>query len=425
MIKKIRLLHMTVGALFFSTSMIIAQNNVFYNKGILQVKSKTILSSYSDFANHTQGRLINDGLTYYFGDFSNDGDFSYTKTLNTGEVKFVSMKQQNTVISGNKTVDFNKVTFDLNKDQYYFDLKANLDIWGEAYFKKGIVKVDSGINTTSKAVTGLVSFMPKAKSINSSAISFVDGTVEKVGGEPFVFPVGNQQYYRPASISTLKDDKDIVLCNYRVNDSTFFEAHQEHVREIKQVNTKEYWKIEKSKNKQTSLILTLSWDEETTPPDLLQDPAKDLHIIYWNETNKQWEDLGGIVDMENKTIATPAQVSNFGYFTLGRVQQVDPMDDEVVIYNYVNANGGDNNDYFVIKNINKYPQNSVQIYNRWGAKVYETKNYDSQGNVFRGYQTKGGKLPAGTYYYLITYKKETKNNSYTVKKTGYLHLDAK
>ncbi|MDM1046134.1 hypothetical protein HX004_14855 [Myroides sp. 1354] len=97
MIKKIRLLHMTVGALFLSTSMIIAQNNVFYNKGILQVKSKTILSSYSDFANHTQGRLINDGLTYYFGDFSNDGDFTYTKTLTTGEVKFVSMKQQNTV----------------------------------------------------------------------------------------------------------------------------------------------------------------------------------------------------------------------------------------------------------------------------------------------------------------------------------------
>lgn len=425
MMKKNRLPRLILLSIGLSTNIGKAQNNVFYNNGILHVKSKTILSSYADFTNQMQGQLVNDGVTYYFGNFTNDGNFTYTKTLDTGEIQFVSTKQQNTIIAGNKAVDLHKVTFDIQQHKNYFDLKVNLDIWGELDFKEGIIKVDPLVNSTTKQPAGLVSFMPKSKHKNSNASSFVDGTVEKVGAEPFVFPIGNKEYFRPASISAPKNSKDVVLSNYVFQDSSFFEAHAAHAPEIKQVNTQEYWTLEKAKNSQTSFMLTLSWDERTTLPDLLINPEQDLHIVHWNSAQKQWEDLGGIVDMANKTITTPANISNSGYFTLASVQENQPGDDDVIIYNYVNANGGDQNDYFIIKNINRYPQNSVQIFNRWGAKVYETKNYDSQDNVFRGRQTRGGKLPSGTYYYLITYKKETKNTSYTVKKTGYLHLDSK
>ncbi len=412
-------------SILLSTNVGKAQNNVFYNNGILQVESKTMLSSYADFTNQAQGKLVNDGMTYYFGNFTNEGNFTYTKTLATGEVKFVGTKQQNTIIAGNTTIDLHKVTFDLNQPQYYFDLKANLDIWGEVDFKDGIIKVDSVVNSTTKQPAGLISFMPKSKHKNSRDTSFIDGVVEKVGADPFVFPIGNKEYYRPAGISAPQNSKDVVLSNYVFQDSTFFKAHQAHIPEIKQLNTQEYWKLEKTKNSQTNFMLTLSWDERTTLADVLKNPEQDLHIVHWNSANKQWEDLGGIVDMDNKKITTPANISNLGYFTLASMQESPPVEEGVIIYNYVNANGGDQNDYFIIKNINRYPQNSVQIFNRWGAKVYETKNYDSQDNVFRGRQTKGGKLPAGTYYYLITYKKETKNTSYTIKKTGYLHLDSK
>jgi len=424
MIKKNRLPLFVLVHILLSTSFVLAQNNIFYNTGVLRIKSNTTLSSYSDFTNQHQGMLINDGLVYYFGDFTNDGNFTYTKKIDTGEVHFISKKQKNKRIEGNEVVDLNKVTFDLNKPEYYFDLKANLDIWGEANFKEGIIKVDDQVNAKTKQPSGLVSFMPKAQHKNSGQSSFVDGVVERIGAGSFVFPVGNKQHYRPAYISEIQDSKDILRASYVYDDAEFFATHQAKAPEIKQVNTREYWKIEKEKNKPTHFMLTLSWEEQTTLTELLDHPET-LHLVYWQDKTKRWEDLGGIVDSENKTITTPAHISESGYFTLASIQPGASGGEDVIIYNYVNATGGDANDYFIIENINKYPENSVLIFNRWGNKVYETKNYNSRGNVFKGNHTRGGKLPGGTYYYLITYKKETKNRSYTVKKTGYLHLDTK
>ncbi|WHT39887.1 gliding motility-associated C-terminal domain-containing protein [Myroides sp. mNGS23_01] len=64
-----------------------------------------------------------------------------------------------------------------------------------------------------------------------------------------------------------------------------------------------------------------------------------------------------------------------------------------------------------------------------GVKVYETTNYDSAGNVFRGYSegrvtiNKDKALPTGTYFYIITYEVKNQNGSNIVKKSGYLHLE--
>ncbi|WP_221406684.1 Ig-like domain-containing protein [Ekhidna lutea] len=64
------------------------------------------------------------------------------------------------------------------------------------------------------------------------------------------------------------------------------------------------------------------------------------------------------------------------------------------------------NDFFYIKDIELYPNNNVQIYNRWGNKVFEIDGYDNQSRVWSSEVTKGltyGEkiVPDGTYYYLI------------------------
>ncbi|MGK0430390.1 MAG: gliding motility-associated-like protein, partial [Psychroserpens sp.] len=62
------------------------------------------------------------------------------------------------------------------------------------------------------------------------------------------------------------------------------------------------------------------------------------------------------------------------------------------------------NDVFVIDCIENYPNNSIEIYNRWGNVVYETKEYnndfDGTSNG-RSVLSQGDKLPVGTYYYVI------------------------
>jgi len=72
---------------------------------------------------------------------------------------------------------------------------------------------------------------------------------------------------------------------------------------------------------------------------------------------------------------------------------------------------GGNNNFFKIENIELYPNNTVQIYNRWGVIVYEMQGYDNNPNTaFRGISNgratvqKTEELPVGIYFYIIKYE---------------------
>ncbi|MCO4820793.1 MAG: gliding motility-associated C-terminal domain-containing protein [Flavobacteriaceae bacterium] len=78
--------------------------------------------------------------------------------------------------------------------------------------------------------------------------------------------------------------------------------------------------------------------------------------------------------------------------------------DEVIISKAVTANGDNINDYFTVEGIESCGFTvQVQIYNRWGAKIYESKNYQNNWNGTSHGNSIGGsdKVPTGTYYYII------------------------
>jgi large repetitive protein len=64
--------------------------------------------------------------------------------------------------------------------------------------------------------------------------------------------------------------------------------------------------------------------------------------------------------------------------------------------------GNGRNDVFVIRGLNKYPGNTVTIFNRWGNKVFEATDYQNDWN---GTANTGGvvgeKVQPGTYFYVI------------------------
>ena len=82
---------------------------------------------------------------------------------------------------------------------------------------------------------------------------------------------------------------------------------------------------------------------------------------------------------------------------------VDPI--SLTVYNQFSPNGDGTNDRFIIDGIEKYPDNNVKIYNRYGTLVYETDDYqndwDGTPNV-GGIIGKGETVPRGTYYYIIS-----------------------
>ncbi|MDN3705867.1 gliding motility-associated C-terminal domain-containing protein [Myroides ceti] len=97
---------------------------------------------------------------------------------------------------------------------------------------------------------------------------------------------------------------------------------------------------------------------------------------------------------------------------------------KVEVFNAVSADGDGINDVLEIQGIECYPDNSVEIFNRWGELVYATKNYNSKGNVFSGYSNKKeNKLVSGTYYYIIRYEFNSGNGNITpVEQSGFIHL---
>ena len=223
------------------------------------------------------------------------------------------------------------------------------------------------------------------------------------------------------------------MSEYFYDDASFFSAKPHGVGVIKQIDTKEYWLIDRGESKSSDVLITLSWDERTTPLELLTNAEDELHIIRWDEQQQLWVDEGGVVDMSTKTVTTVGSVKNYGFFTFGTIKKDWTEDGDVVIYNLVTPNGDGKNDYFTISNIHHYPNNKVEIYDRWGVKVYETTHYDSAGdgsvNVFTGYSDgrvtidKHKKLPSGTYYYVVTYEYTDASGSRMIKKAANLHLE--
>jgi gliding motility-associated-like protein len=76
--------------------------------------------------------------------------------------------------------------------------------------------------------------------------------------------------------------------------------------------------------------------------------------------------------------------------------------DEPVIYNTFTPNSDNNNDTWYIGNIEKFPNNEVEIYNRYGKLVYKTKGYDNKldGHNWDG-KAFGNDVPSATYFYII------------------------
>lgn len=98
----------------------------------------------------------------------------------------------------------------------------------------------------------------------------------------------------------------------------------------------------------------------------------------------------------------------------------------IKIYNALTPNGDGKNDVFYLEGIECYPNNKVEIFNRYGAKVFETSSYDNVTHVFKGVSdsslnVSSGMLPQGTYFYVISYDNIV-DNLKNVQKTGYLYI---
>ncbi|AHM62162.1 hypothetical protein D770_19555 [Flammeovirgaceae bacterium 311] len=79
----------------------------------------------------------------------------------------------------------------------------------------------------------------------------------------------------------------------------------------------------------------------------------------------------------------------------------------LIVYQGVSPNQDNSNDYWRIEHIERYPENLVRLYDRFGALVFEQQGYNNTDKIFTGQGNKGlrpggNELPEGTYYYKIS-----------------------
>ncbi|MBC5836164.1 T9SS type B sorting domain-containing protein, partial [Flavobacterium bernardetii] len=142
------------------------------------------------------------------------------------------------------------------------------------------------------------------------------------------------------------------------------------------------------------------------------------------------------------SIFNPANLA-YGYYTIRYIVSVEnnpcPMiyeiyvqvdecevlaECDIVVFNAVSPNGDGLNEVFTIGGILCFPNNTVEIYNRWGVNVYKAQGYNNSSVSFDGQSqnklTVGDdKLPGDTYFYILKYN-DSDNNSF--EKTGYLYV---
>ena len=84
------------------------------------------------------------------------------------------------------------------------------------------------------------------------------------------------------------------------------------------------------------------------------------------------------------------------------------------------------NDTWHISGIERYPNNRVEIYNRWEVKVFEINSYgddnewDGRPNVLNNIIIGDGQVPEGTYYYVIDLGENNSFGNNFIK--GYVYI---
>jgi gliding motility-associated-like protein len=85
---------------------------------------------------------------------------------------------------------------------------------------------------------------------------------------------------------------------------------------------------------------------------------------------------------------------------------IDTSSGDLIIYPSLSPNNDNVNDEWVIDNINRYPDNRVSIFDRWGNIVFKENGYNNTNMVWKGHSNAGltvgnRELPDGTYYYIV------------------------
>ena len=107
--------------------------------------------------------------------------------------------------------------------------------------------------------------------------------------------------------------------------------------------------------------------------------------------------------------------------------EVTVFNSNLSFYNLISIDDNELNKELTIIGLEQFPNNSIEIFNRYGDLVWSGINYDNSTNTFKGMAnvsgvvSVGSYLPSGTYFFILSYPNECEKSELK----GFIHIDNK
>lgn len=266
--------------------------------------------------------------------------------------------------------------------------------------------------TQRAQIDNYLNFLQNATSNGSGDISKVDGYAAVSNQQNFTFPVGDATQLRQLVLTS--DAVNVFAkCAYFFEDpsspSTFNSAFDTNtkVNGLGAISNTEFWRLEGD----VPSTIQITWNDRSNIGTLVTD-INTLGIVGWSKATNQWVSIGsngatgeiaqGFVS-SNTFIPDDYEVITFG----------DGLGEDSELSNLINPdnflvtpNGDGINDVLVIPETDLSPNNSIQIFNRFGLKVFEMNNYTDEFNGLANSSNfviaKDKGLPSGVYFYILS-----------------------
>jgi len=91
---------------------------------------------------------------------------------------------------------------------------------------------------------------------------------------------------------------------------------------------------------------------------------------------------------------------------------------EMDVVKVITPNGDGDNDILIIREIERYPENSVRIFNRQGQQLFHIDNYNNRDRAFEGRDSSRRLLESGTYFFKLEWVQDGKK----MDQSGWFYL---
>ncbi|MEP7264967.1 MAG: hypothetical protein ABI772_10740 [Bacteroidota bacterium] len=163
---------------------------------------------------------------------------------------------------------------------------------------------------------------------SASDSSYIDGPLQKTGGQSFTFPVGKNGSMHLMKMSAPLSTTDQFTAEYIKADPTTAIGMAKDVA-LNHISNCDYWTF--IRNTGTSNVtVTLSWTGSCSVTTL-----SDLRIARWDAVLSKWRDAGAVSTsgtIASGTVTTNTTTSSFGSFTLGSSTTNNALPVELILF---------------------------------------------------------------------------------------------